>query len=142
MNKLREKYGRMSDEELKELLLAGKGEFEPEAFNLLVEEARKRQMEIETGISAAEQSVSPAKALERELEIEQESYAILAVLNDDADVEFAKNKLSPAGIKFNLEPLSFVGKTLPVGLDVAVRQASEAIELLKDFQPKSSIVLW
>ena len=137
---VREKYGRMEDEELKQLLLAGKDEFEPEAFNLLVEEARKRQMELGAEIAASEKSEPPAQALERELE--QENYAELIVCNDREDCDLIRRRLEGAGINFYFQPISYTGKELPLALLVQQSRAEEAIALLRDFSPRSSIVLW
>jgi beta-phosphoglucomutase-like phosphatase (HAD superfamily) len=140
LKRLREKYGRMTDEEIKELLLAGRDEFEPDAFNLLLEEARKRQVELGTEIAASQQDVPEAQALEKELE--EESYAELAVVNSQEDMEFIRKQLSTAGINFYFQPISFSGKELPVALLVEQSRANDAIEKLKDFAPKGSIVLW
>lgn len=137
---LREKYSRLDDEELKQLLLAGKEEFEPEAFTLLVEEARKRQLELGSEIAASEQSEPPAQALEHELE--QENYAELAICNHRDDIEVIKKKLEDAGINFYFQPISYAGKEMPVALLVQQSRAEEAIALLQDFTPHASIVLW
>lgn len=137
---LREKYSRMEDEELKQLLLAGKDEFEPEAFNLLVEEARKRQLELGAEIAASEKSEPPAQAMERELE--QENFAELVVCNDREDRALIGKKLEGAGINFYFQPISYTGKELPVALFVQQSRVEETIALLRDFSPRASIVLW
>lgn len=140
LRQLRERYARMTDEEIKELLLAGKEEFEPEAYTLLLEEARKRQAELGREIDASEKSGPEAEVLERELE--EENYAELAVINDREDLESIRGKLSQAGLNFHVQPVSYSGKELPVALFVEQSRADEALEFLKDFHPKASIVLW
>lgn len=140
LQKLREKYGRMSDEELKELLLAGKDEFEPEAFALLTEEARRRQVELGTEIAAAEQGEPAAPSMERE--IEQENYAELMVINDQEDLEAVRKLLSKAGIAFYFQQISYTGRELPLALFVQQSRAGEAIGIFEGFKPKASIVLW
>jgi hypothetical protein len=140
LDKLRQKYSRISDEEIRELLLAGKDEFEPDAFNLLLDEARKRQVEIGTEIAASQKDEPEAQALEKELE--QESYAELAVVNSPEDAESIRTRLSGTGINFYFQPISYSGKELPVALLVQQSRAEEAIEKLKDLSPKAAIFLW
>lgn len=140
VNKLREKYSRISDEELKELLLAGRGEFEPEAYNLLVEEARKRQVELGTEIAASQKDEPEAPALAEELR--EESYAELAVVNHPEDLACIKESLDATDINYYFQPISYTGKELPVALLVQQSRAGDAIDLLSRFSPKSTIVLW
>jgi hypothetical protein len=140
LDKVRERYSRLTDEELKELLLAGRSGFEPEAFTLLVEEARKRQIELGIEIAASEKDESPAQALEQE--IETESYVELIVANHPDDVETIRRVLTGATINFYFQPISCTGKELPVALFVQQAAVEQAIQSLSDFQPKASIVTW
>jgi hypothetical protein len=140
LDELRKKYSRMGDEEIRELLLAGKGEFEPEAFNLLVEEARRRQVELGAEIAASEKDEPEAQALEAELE--QESYAELAVVNDRDDLAAIREKLKDSGVNFYFQPISYTGKELPVALLVQQAKADKVIGLLRDQKLKVTITLW
>ncbi|MGE5308666.1 MAG: hypothetical protein ACM3OC_06255 [Deltaproteobacteria bacterium] len=140
LKKLRERYSRMSDEEIKQLLLAGSDEFEPDAYNLLVEEARKRQVEIGAEIAASEKDEPEAQALEKELE--QEDFAELMVINDAEEARTVKKKLENSAINYYFQSISYRGKELPVALLVQQSKADDAVGLLKDTAFKSSIVLW
>ena len=140
LQKLRAKYARLTDEEVKELLYAGKEGFEEEAFNLLVEEASKRQMELKNDIVAAEQNVTPSQSIEKELT--EETYAELVVANDPADVEAIRQSLAAAGMNFYFQPISYAAKDLPVALMVQQDRAQEAIELIQKLTLRQSIVLW
>jgi|GEM_PF-4166537 len=140
LNKLRNKYSLLSDEEIKEMLYAGKDGFEPEAFNLLVEEGRKRQVELGNDIASAEQNVPPAQAIEKELE--DAAYAELAVINDPDDVVAVREDLGKAGMNFYLQPISYTAKELPVALMVQQDRAEEAIGILQKRTFRQSIVLW
>jgi hypothetical protein len=143
LKKLREKYSRLTDEELKELLLAGKSEFEPEAFTLLVEEARKRQVELAGEVPPRSSDLRGCSPGGEEREIEQESYVELIVVNHPDDVESNRNILTAAAINFYFQPMSYSGKELPVALFVLQQHAGDAVELFnKNFQPKFSIVLF
>ena len=140
LNRLRKRYALLSDEEIKEMLYAGKEGFEPEAFNLLVEEGRKRQVELGNDIASAEQDVPPAQAIEKELE--GAAYAELMVVNDPEDAAAARQVLGNAGINFYLQPISYTAKELPVALMVQQDRAEEAIDILQKLTFRQSIVLW
>lgn len=140
LNRLRKRYAQLSDEEIKEMLYAGKEGFEPEAFTLLVEEGHKRQVALGNDIASAEENVPPAQAIEKELE--EVSYAELMVVNDPEDVIATRQAIGKAGINFYMQPISYTAKELPVALMVQQDRAEEAIGILQELTFRQSIVLW
>jgi hypothetical protein len=168
--RLKEQYAGLSDGELKELLSQDKSGFEPEAFDLLAREAHKRLLDSERESVAStheepaavdepgvadgqvfrEDALTRAKELlgvsapqvKFEQPVEEESYVQLIVANHPDDVEAIQTILSSAEIDFYFQPVSYAGKDLPVALFVQQQRADESVELLRNFQPKSSIVLW
>jgi len=135
---LRERYSRMSDEELKELLAAGKDEFEAVAFTLLVEEAQKRSLELKEEIASAEKGAEPAETVQRDIDVE--NFAEIAAVNDPSDKEAIEKILNGKDFKYYFTPTSFSGQPLPVILAVVLDSAQAALDSLQDFQPKNTIL--
>jgi hypothetical protein len=138
LRELREKYSRMSDEELKELLAAGKDEFEAEAFTLLAEEAEKRRIALTEVIASAEQGAEPAETVRRDVDVE--NYTDIASINDPGEKEAIQKILDAKNIGHFFQPISFSGQPLPVMLAVEITQAQDALDALADFQPKNTIL--
>ena len=135
---LRGRYGRMSDEELKELLVAGKDEFEPEAFTILVEEAEKRRIALTEVIASAEKGAEPAESVRKDVDVE--NYTEVAAINDPQDKEAIQKILDGRKTGYFFSPISFSGQQLPVMVAVELAQAQEIISVLKEQTLKNTIV--
>jgi hypothetical protein len=142
--RLAAEYAQMSDEQLKELLKAKPDDFLPQAYQVLYREAQKR------GISAASDGMDEQKPSESAPSIkntcqEEPAFVQLAVINSSSDLAFLESLLAGTDIAHSFENLRLRYRSispLPVALFVEESRVDDAIELLKDFQPHGTIVLW
>ncbi len=141
---LKAKYAKMSDEEVMAMLLEGKDEFVEGAYELLLREAKSRGLQDrleeprEPPVFETE-NVSKADSAQ---DAEAEPYVEMVIINNGSELASLKKIMEDTDIPFYFQSLHMRGKDLPVSLMVVMSRAEEVIELLKDFKPADSILLW
>ncbi len=130
---LKEKYAKMSDEEITAMLLEGKDEFVEGAYELLLREAKSRGLE-DKAENTDKVDVSGS--------LVDEPYVEMAIVNNEGELESLKTIMEDTDIPFYFQSLHMKGKDLPVSLMVAISRTEEVIDLFKDFKPAGSIMLW
>jgi hypothetical protein len=141
---LKRKYAVLPDEELGALVSMGKEEYEPEAFDLLLAEAKRR------GI--AEPSAEQREEKNEETKMAEPSsgqgdqlptFVQLVVVVNDSDKRVLESILDAARFTYYLQELNIRGKEWPLGLMVEQSRFEDAIELLSQrFKPSGSLILW
>ena len=140
--RLAQRYAAMSDEELATMLAEDKSGYEPEAYDVLSSEARRR------GIgSPAEAGTAPAPRLPPDHTAADGADAIPAyiqilILNSPDDRTKVQSLLQENSIPYLFEPLSISRKELPVSLLVDEASVERAVRLLTDRAPGTGIALW
>lgn len=131
--RLKKLYAELPEQQLLDMLSEDETGYQEGAYELLLEEAKKRGMEEKiAGIIKIKNGTREAKRAQPE-----EFKQIFETYNK-ADIAFLKSLLEANGINFIVEnenyniirPLSGV----PIILKVEARQLDDAKELLKDFQ--------
>ena len=138
--KLKEKYAKMSEEELIEFLLVDKEEYEPQAYSLLCQEAKKRGLEDK--IEERRKSSQPVDITLGDEELKTEEFVGIIIVNDYDDQEYVESLLERKDIPYTDEKLNLSGAVLPLSFAVEKSRLEEALNLLRNFKPKNSYVLW
>ncbi|TBR18088.1 hypothetical protein EPO66_01690 [bacterium] len=141
---LKEKYAKMSDEEIMAMLLEGKDEFVEGAYELLLHEAKSRGLEdkLEEPQDAVIPKAENTDNVDAPGSLVDEPYVEMVIVNNEGELESLKTIMEDTDIPFYFQSLHMKGKDLPVSLMVAISRTEEVIDLLKDFKPVGSIMLW
>lgn len=141
---LKEKYAKMSDEEIMAMLLEGKDEFVEGAYELLLREAQLRGLEdkLEEPKPSAEPVSENTNNADASGSLIDEPYVEMVIINNEGELESLKTIMEDTDIPFYFQNLHMKGKDLPVSLMAAISRTEEVIDLLKDFKPAGSIMLW
>jgi hypothetical protein len=141
---LKQKYAVLPDEELTAMISEGEEEYEAEAYDLLLAEARRRGIE--------EPSAEKSEEINQVKEIKEQSpgkeeqlptYVQLVIVVNDTDKRALESILEPVRLPYYLQELSIRGKEWPLGLMVEQTRSEDAIELLSPrFKPSGSLILW
>lgn len=135
--RIAEEYRRMSDEQISELLVASPGDFLPQAYQALLHEAAARGLSPASAPAVVPQPPDEAGS--------EETLVQIAVINNASDLAFLESLLAGTDITHNFMNMRLRYRTsaeFPVALYVESSRVDDTIELLKDFQPHDTIVLW
>ncbi len=141
---LKAKYAKMSDEEVVAMLLEGKDEFVEGAYELLLREAKSRGLEdrLEEPQEPAALEAEDINKAEPAEATEAEPYVEMVIINNEDELASLKKIMEDTDVPFYFQSLHMRGKDLPVSLMVALSKTEDVIDLLKDFKPSGSILLW
>ena len=140
--KLKEQYGSLPDFQLIQMLADGKDSYVEGAYELLQEEARSRGLVTEKPPAQTERMEEPPISHPAEPELDVNTYVQLAIINVESDRKIIDSRLAGTGIPYYFQNLHIRNQELPVGLMVEQPRYEDAIELLNDFKPANSIILW
>ena len=140
--KLKKQYESLPDFQLSQMLADGKDSYVEGAYELLQEEAWRRGLEAEKPAVPQEKIEKPQLLHPAEPEVDVNTYLQLIVINDESDRRIIDSRLSGAQIPYYFQNLHIRNQELPVGLMVDHLRFEDAIELLNDFKPANSIILW
>jgi hypothetical protein len=146
-DKLIKQYARLSDSQLKGMLADGKDAYVEGAFGLLQEEAGRRGLEIEEEQEEENYKEEPKEKLpsqpSAEPEVDLNAYVQMVIVNHESDRDAIRSILDKADIAYFFQNLHiYPNVELPVGLMVDEPRVREVMELLKNFKPSDSIILW
>ena len=143
---LKQKYAVLPDEELTAMIAAGKEEFEMEAYDLLLAEARRRGIETSSeaetldgkeGIPDRPDGQSAAE------EDQLQTFVQLIIVVNDSDRHALESLLDRERLPYYMQALNIRGKEWPMALMVEQSRFEDAIELLSQrFKPTGSLILW
>ena len=140
--RLKDKYSALTEEELIDLLLVDKSEYDAEAYELLCSEVTKRGLreKIERLKEANKDNVE-VKIPPEEPEIEE--YVSIMIITDPDDVDIIEEILSKKDILCTFDTLSLVGNNFPASVTVKKEKVEDALSLLNNFKPKKGgLILW
>jgi len=141
--RLKKQYADLADGQIIEMLGEGREAYVQGAFELLQEEARNRGLEINKPPAQEKEIIKPQPLLEVEPEIDVNAYAQLVIVTGESDRAFIESLFGGTDISYFFQNLNIRrDNPLPVGFMVDSLRVEDAIELLKDFKPSSSILLW
>jgi hypothetical protein len=141
--RLKKQYADLDDSQIIEMLGEGKEAYVPGAFELLQEEARNRGLEINRPPEQEKEIIKPQSLPEFEPEIDVNTYAQLVIVTRESDRAFIESLFERTDISYFFQNLNIRPENaLPAGFMVDSLRVEDAIELLKDFKPSSSILLW
>ena len=148
---LRKEYAELSDEQLIELALQGKGDFVEGAYNLIMDEVSRRDLEekVDAARSAAVEEhgqcgpscTACANEVAANEAATDELVPVMIILKED-DLADITATLDNAAITYCNDPLHVKGKEYPRLIMVPKDKIDQAIELFSSFIPKSSVLLW
>ena len=137
---LKKKFAEISDYELTEFLSAGKEEYEPESYDLLLAEARKRGIEGQAEEIREEMNQEEEAPVEAENNVE--AFVELVIVVNDKDKQAIESILNPAGIQYYFQEMNIRGKEWPIALMVEQFRFEDAVEsLTKNFNTAGSLIL-
>ena len=141
---LKKRYAEITDYELTELLSEGKDAYEPEAYDMLLSEARNRGMEEQTEEETIEgKDNAGAVSVPAEKENNIDTFVELVIVVNDKDRDALEEMMNSAGIDYYFQNMNFRGKDWPVALMVDQDKADDTVELLTNkFNPSGSLILW
>jgi hypothetical protein len=141
--KLKKQYESFPDEQLLQMLAEGAGAYVKGAYELLQAEAQNRGLKIKDPGQPEEKIDREEAKPPVEPELDVNTYVQIAIINHDSDRAFIESIFSTTDIPYFLQNLNFRrAMGLPVALMVDQAFVEEAVELLKDFKPSGSILLW
>jgi hypothetical protein len=141
--RLKKQYADLADAQIAEMLGEGKEAYVQGAFELLQEEARSRGLEINRPPAQEKEVIKPQLLPEFEPEIDVNTYVQLVIVTQESDRAFIESLFERTDISYFFQNLNIRREnSLPAGFMVDSPRVEDAIELLKDFKPSSSILLW
>jgi hypothetical protein len=141
--KFKKQYELLMDGQIIQMLADGSEAYVEGAFELLQEEAMRRGLEIEKPEAPQQKAVLPPVPAPAESEIDVNTYVQLVIINNGSDRAFIESLFAGSDILYYLQNLNIRRDIdLPVGLMVESQRVEDAIELLKDFKPSASLLLW
>ena len=148
---LRKEYTELSDEQLIELALQGKGDFVEGAYNLIMDEVSRRDLEEKVDAARNAAGEEPGQcgpsctACANEGAVNEataeELMPVVIILKED-DLADITSALDNAAITYCNDPLQIKGKEYPRLIMVPKNEIDRTIELFGSFIPKSSVLLW
>jgi hypothetical protein len=140
-NKLKKQYESFTDGQISQMIFDGPQAYVEGAYELLQEEARRRGLEI--GEPPAEEVKIFEEQPGGQPQPDVNTYMQLAIINNQSDRSFIASLFDGTDIPYFFQNLHIRQDIdLPAGLMVDSLRVEESIELLKDFKPSSSILLW
>ncbi len=141
---LKQKYAVLPDEELISMISFGKEEYEPEAYDLLLAEARRRGIEESPAGHPEEKKEKPeTEAMPSGQDNELLTYVQLMIVVNGSDRRSLESILDTAHLPYYLQALNIRGKEWPMALMVEQSRYEDAIELLsRRFKSSGSLILW
>lgn len=141
--KLKKQYADLADGQIVGMLGEGKEAYVEGAFELLQEEARNRGLEMNNPPEQEKEIIKPQPLPELEPEIDVNTYSQLVIVTAESDRALIETLFKNTDISYFFQNLNIRrDNPLPVGFMVESLRVEDAIELLKDFKPSSSILLW
>jgi hypothetical protein len=146
-SKFKKQYEELADYQITQMLADGREAYVEGAYELLQEEASRRGLEIGEKQSKEDYGKEPeAESPERpsvEPEVDLNAYVQMVIVNHEADRIYIQKLLERADIPYFFQNLNIRRDVdLPSGLMVDNPRVEEALDLLKDFKPINSIILW
>jgi len=141
-SRLKDKYSALVEEELIELLLVDKSEYDPEAYELLCFEATKRGL-IEKIGQLRKSNKEPVNIEIPPEELKIEEYVPIMIIADPDDVDAIEEILNKEDILCTIDTLSLIGNNFPAQVTIQKSKVKDAINLLSGFKPrKGGLILW
>ncbi len=139
--RLKKQYESFTDGQISQMITDGRQAYVEGAYELLQEEARRRELVFEE--PSAEEVKIPQEEPGLEPGTDVNAYVQMAIINNESDRAFIVSLIERTDIAYFFQNLNIRRDIdLPVGLMVDSLRVEEAIELLKDFKPSASILLW
>jgi hypothetical protein len=143
----KKQYEELADYQIIQMLADGREAYVEGAYELLQEEASRRGIEIEgkQGIENPGEELSEASLARPSIEpeVDLNTYVQIIIVNHESDREFIQKVLEGSDIPYFFQNLNIRRDVdLPAGLMVENPRVEEALDLLKDFKPINSIILW
>jgi hypothetical protein len=144
---LKRQYEKFADDQIIQMLAEGAGSFVEGAYELLRFEAERRRLPVANDAPPAapleENNKQPEKDPSHELQPDINTYVQLIIVNDDSDLGSIESIFNKTDIPYYFQNLNIrPDKSLPVGFMVDNARAEDAVELLRNFRPTGSIILW
>jgi hypothetical protein len=141
--KFKKQYEELADHQITQMLADGREAYVEGAYELLQEEASRRGIKIEVLPSPEVKTPASQKEPAPEPGLDVNTYVQLMIINQEPDRAIVEELLKQADIPYFFQNLNIrPDKDLPIGLMVDGERGEDAIDLLKNFKPASSILLW
>jgi len=141
--RLKQQYADLADGQIAGMLGEGREAYVEGAFELLQEEARNRRLEIDKPPAQEKEIIKLQPLPEIEPGVDVNTFAQLVIVTGESDRAFIESLFESRDISYFFQNLNIRrDNPLPVGFMVDSLRVEDAIELLKDFKPSSSILLW
>lgn len=141
--RLKKQYADLADGQIIAMLGEGRDAYVDGAFELLQEEASKRGLEINNPPQQEKEIIKLKPLPEVGPDIDVNTYVQLVIVTGESDRAFIESLFESRDISYFFQNLNIHrDNPLPAGFMVDSLRVEDAIELLKDFKPFSSILLW
>lgn len=146
-SKFKKQYEELADYQITQMLADGREAYVEGVYELLQEEARRRGLETEEKETVENPEEKPVEKLPSQPSVDPEgdlnTYVQMVIVNHEADKKTIQSILEKTDIAYFFQNLHiYPNVELPVGLMVVEPRVGEAMELLKNFRPSNSIILW
>jgi hypothetical protein len=146
-SRFRKQYGELADYQIAQMLSEGREAYVEGAYELLQEEASRREIKIEEERVIENSREEPIEATPEQpsvgSEVDLNTYAQIIIVNHETDRAYIQTILEKSDIPYFFQNLNIRRDVdLPSGLMVENPRVVEAVDLLKDFKPINSIILW
>ncbi len=141
--KFKKQYEELADYQVTQMLADGREAYVEGAYELLQEEATRRGIKIEVLPSPEVKTPASQEEPAPEPGLDVNTYVQLMIINQESDRAIVEELLKQTDIPYFFQNLNIrPDKDLPIGLMVDGERCEDTIDLLKNFKPASSILLW